>query len=242
MGLEFFLGFVVFVSGVQQRFRWDAAHVQTGAAELAAFLDTRGFEPELGSFNSGHVATRSTANNSDIVSFGCEMAKISPGRDGAFVAAQHLLLDFINLTPITAVVIYLKMTTTDKYESLQVSLGSRSPESLTRPQQLRISIKPPRPKHQVYSAISIYDPESKKYQIRKTINEPEAVPPGITPPLSAFEARLPSPTDLDLHKVETLSSMSRPSPLMAQKTQTVVRNSGLDRKQRKPSELMTFMR
>ena len=70
----------------------------------------------------------------------------------------------------------------EKIDSLQQSLNySKQIDSptpnLQRPTPLRISIKShplrdmSKKKHQVYSAISIYDPESKKYQIRKTVSE-----------------------------------------------------------------------
>src|SRR5437667_12661006 len=55
------------VGSMQQGFGRDAAHQQTGSAQLALFLDERSFQPVLSGANRSGVAAGTTSNHNEIV-------------------------------------------------------------------------------------------------------------------------------------------------------------------------------
>lgn len=61
------LGLVVEVRVVQHGLGRDATDVEAGTSESATLLDTGGLETELSGLDGGDVATRTTADDDDIV-------------------------------------------------------------------------------------------------------------------------------------------------------------------------------
>lgn len=61
------LGVVKMLRAVEQRFRRDAAHVETGAAEHTVALDDGSFEAQLGTTDGGYIAARPGADDGNVV-------------------------------------------------------------------------------------------------------------------------------------------------------------------------------
>ena len=84
-GFEVFVGHVVEVRVLQERFRRDAPNVQAGATESIALLDANGLEAELRSLDGSNVAAGTTTDDGQIGVVGGQSSAQS--RKGGF--SQH---------------------------------------------------------------------------------------------------------------------------------------------------------
>src|SRR5258707_14241067 len=69
--------FLVFLRGLQQRLRGDAADIEAGAAEPVAALDAGGLQAELRCADRRDVAARAGADDDDVV--GVSHGRFLPG-------------------------------------------------------------------------------------------------------------------------------------------------------------------
>ena len=59
----------------EERFAWNAAYVEAGAAQVFVFLNERGFQPELSGTDGSNVSSRAGADDNNIKFFhGCVLS------------------------------------------------------------------------------------------------------------------------------------------------------------------------
>ena len=80
--LRFFFRENEMIARSQEGFTWNAAHVQTSAAEILVLLDHGGFETELSRPDRGDIAARSRTNDYEIKSFHLTISFCHSDRSG----------------------------------------------------------------------------------------------------------------------------------------------------------------